>query len=70
MRRIVYYVATSLDGFISGPDEDVSGFANEGNGVTKYLADLADYDTVIMGRKTYEFGYRFGLNRENLRIGI
>ena len=61
MRRIVYYVAISLDGFISGPDEDISGFVGGGSGVQKYLDDLGEYDTVIMGRKTYEFGYRFGL---------
>jgi dihydrofolate reductase len=61
MRKIVYYVATSLDGFISGPDDDISGFAGEGNGVVKYLADLAQYDTVIMGKKTYQFGYQYGL---------
>ena len=61
MRRIVYYVATSLDGFICGPNGNISGFVGEGNGVAKYLADLADYDTVIMGRNTYEFGYKFGL---------
>lgn len=61
MRKIVYYVAISLDGFISGPDEDISGFVGEGDGLSTYLADLADYDTVIMGRKTYELGYRFGL---------
>lgn len=61
MRKIVYYVATSLDGFISAPDEDISGFVGTGTGIEKYLADLADFDTVIMGRRTYEFGYRFGL---------
>lgn len=61
MRRIIYYVAISLDGFISGPNEDISGFVGEGDGVSKYLSDLADFDTVIMGRKTYEFGYKFGL---------
>ncbi|HEX2534884.1 MAG TPA: dihydrofolate reductase family protein [Chitinophagaceae bacterium] len=61
MRKIVYYVASSLDGFISGPDEDISGFVGTGNGVDRYLADLADFDTVIMGRHTYEFGYKFGL---------
>jgi dihydrofolate reductase len=61
MRRIVYYVATSLDGFICGINDDISGFVGEGNGVVKYLADLADYDTVIMGKNTYEFGYKFGL---------
>jgi dihydrofolate reductase len=61
MRKIVYYVAMSLDGFISGVNGDISGFVGHGNGVAKYLADLASYDTVIMGKNTYEFGYRFGL---------
>lgn len=61
MRKIVYYVASSLDGYIAGPAEDISGFVGAGDGVDKYLADLADFDTVIMGRKTYEFGYKYGL---------
>jgi dihydrofolate reductase len=61
VRKIVYYVATSLDGFISGPNEDISDFVGSGNGVEKYLSDLQQFDTVIMGRKTYEFGYKFGL---------
>ena len=61
MRKIVYYVAISIDGFISGPGGDVSGFTAEGDGVDKYLEDLKDYDTVIMGRNTYELGYSFGL---------
>jgi len=59
--NIIYYVATSLDGFIAGPDDDISGFASFGNGVDKYLADLQQFRTVIMGRRTYEFGYRYGL---------
>ncbi|MGI9547771.1 MAG: dihydrofolate reductase family protein [Flavobacteriaceae bacterium] len=61
MPKIVYYVAASLDGYISGPEEDISLFVGEGDGVTKYLKDLQDYKTVIMGRKTYEFGYKYGL---------
>lgn len=61
MRKIVYYVATSIDGFISGRNEDISGFVQKGNGVDQYLQDLKQFDTVIMGRKTYEFGYKFGL---------
>ena len=61
MRKIVYYVASSLDGFISGLNDDISGFVASGNGVDKYLTDLANYDTVIMGRSTYEFGYKYGL---------
>ena len=61
MRKIVYYVACSLDGYISGLDDDISGFVGEGNGVEKYMKDLANFDTVIMGKKTYEFGYKYGL---------
>jgi len=61
MSRIVYYVAASIDGYISGVDDDVSGFVGEGNGVERYLNDLKDFETVIMGRKTYEFGYKYGL---------
>lgn len=61
MRKIAYYVAASLDGFIAGPNEDIGKFISEGNGVQKYLDDLKKFDDVIMGRKTYEFGYKFGL---------
>ena len=61
MRQIVYYVASSIDGFISGPNEDIGGFVQSGNGVDQYRADLASYDTVIMGKNTYEFGYQYGL---------
>jgi dihydrofolate reductase len=61
MGRIVYYVAVSLDGFIAGPNEDISGFVQSGPGVDQYLQDLQGYDTVIMGRRTYEFGYKWGI---------
>lgn len=61
MRNIVYYVATSIDGYISGPEGDISGFIQSGKGVAQYLQDLQSFDTVLMGRKTYEFGYKYGL---------
>ncbi len=61
MRNITYYVATSIDGFIAGPNGEIGNFVGEGSGVDQYLQDLQRFDTVIMGRHTYEFGYRFGL---------
>lgn len=61
MRKIIYYVASSLDGYIAGRDEDISLFASGGEGVDQYQQDLLKFDTVIMGRKTYEFGYQYGL---------
>ena len=61
MRKIIYYVAVSLDGFICGENNDISAFVGAGNGVQKYFSDLQSFDTVIMGRKTYEFGFAYGL---------
>lgn len=61
MTKIIYYVASSIDGFIAGQKDDISDFAVGGKGVDKYLADLQAFKTVIMGRRTYEFGYQFGL---------
>lgn len=61
MRTIHYDVATSLNGYIAGPNEDISGFPAKGDHVDAYFARLAGYDTVLMGRSTYEFGFRFGL---------
>lgn len=61
MPKIIYYVASSLDGFIAGPKDDISDFAAGGSGVDQYLSDLQNFKTVIMGRRTYEFGYQYGL---------
>jgi dihydrofolate reductase len=61
MGRIIYYVASSLDGFIAGKNDDISQFILKGEGVEKYQSDLKNFRTVFMGRKTYEFGYQYGL---------
>jgi dihydrofolate reductase len=61
MHKIIYYVASSLDGFIAGPNDDVSYFDAETKGVEKYLVDLQKFKTVIMGRRAYEFGYQYGI---------
>ncbi len=61
MRKIVYYVAMTLDGYISGPNESIDGYLSEGSGLETYLNDLKAFDTVIMGRKTYEFGFKYGV---------
>jgi dihydrofolate reductase len=61
MRNVVYDVAASVDGFIAGEDGDVTGFLMEGDHVTDYQQRLKGYDTVLMGRATYEWGYQYGL---------
>ncbi len=62
MRKLKYHVASTVDGFIGHEDHSVDGFVPEGEHVTDYLESLkTDYDTVLMGRKTYEFGFQFGV---------
>ena len=61
MGKIIYYVASSLDGYIAGKNDDISQFIMQGKGVEKYQSDLTKFETVIMGRKTYEFGFQYGL---------
>lgn len=61
MRRLVYYVATTLDGFIAGLDHTVGAFRHEGGHAADYMAALKGYDTIVMGRKTWEFGRNLGV---------
>jgi dihydrofolate reductase len=61
MRKLIYDVAATLDGFIAREDGSIGGFVAEGEHVADYLARLAGYGAVVMGRKTYEFGYAFGV---------
>lgn len=61
MRGLVYDVAVSLDGFIAGVGDDISVFPAHGDHVDACLRRLRSYDAVVRGRRTYEFGYRFGL---------
>lgn len=62
MRKLKYHVAITIDGFIAHEDHTVDGFVGEGEHVTDYLESLKnDYDIVLMGRRTYEFGFQFGV---------
>jgi dihydrofolate reductase len=62
MRKLKYHVAITLDGFIAHSDRTVDGFVGEGEHATDYLNALkTDYDVVLMGRRTYEFGFQYGV---------
>lgn len=62
MSKLIYHVATSADNFIAGPNGtvDPSYFLFDGDHVPDFLLDIQKYDAVLMGRKTYEFGFQFG----------
>lgn len=55
-RKLVLYIAASLDGFIAGPDDSLdflSSVQTEGEDYG-YHAFIAQVDTVILGRRTYD----------------
>ena len=57
MRKSILYIAISLDGYIAGPDEDLSFLdvvqqENEDYGYGDFIQTV---DTVVMGRKTYDW---------------
>lgn len=61
----MYHVAVSLDHFIADQgmidgEIDKSLFLFEGDHVPDFLSDIQQYDAVLMGGKTYEFGFQFG----------
>lgn len=60
MRLLKYYVATSVDGFIAHEDGSFDGFPWDDEVVADFFESFAWFDTVLMGRKTYEVGLREG----------
>lgn len=52
MRRLRYGVAMSLDGFIAGPDGDYDWIVHDP--AIDFAAMFAQYDTLLMGRKTFD----------------
>ncbi|MGV9245572.1 dihydrofolate reductase family protein [Streptomyces sp. NPDC003710] len=80
MRKLTYYVAASLDGYIAGPDGGYDFFPFEGEVREAILAEYPEtmpvhvrgplgltatphrhFDTVIMGRGTYEPAVKAGI---------
>lgn len=64
MRRIILYIATSIDGYIATPDggvEWLNEIPNPTNEDHDYKELLASIDTVLMGGKTYHEIIGFGI---------
>jgi dihydrofolate reductase len=61
MRKLIYDVAASLDNFISHSDGSIDGFLTEGEFVGDFLERIKSYGVALMGRRTYQWGYAYGL---------
>lgn len=79
MRKLIYFVATSVDGFIADLEGSFAAFPMQGEHISDLAADFPEtfpaparphlgisgpnrvFDTVLMGRATYEVGARVGL---------
>jgi len=57
VRKVILYIATSLDGYIAKPNDDLNFLSivqqeGEDYGYTDFIKSI---DTVILGRKTYDW---------------
>ncbi len=57
-RKVVLFIASSLDGFIARPDGGIDWLFSDAD--YGYAAFFDSIDTVVMGRKTYELSLSFG----------
>ena len=60
MRKVTYGAAASFDGYIAGPDESMGWlrWSDDANAISR--ESWKGVDTLLMGRKTYEFAARSG----------
>lgn len=61
MRKIKYIAASSLDNFIAREDGSVDWLIMEGEHMKEFAEYSRAFDTVLMGRKTYEIGVSQGM---------
>jgi dihydrofolate reductase len=70
-RRIIVYIATSVDGYIARPDGDVGWLDRprpKGNyGMGEFFKTI---DTILWGRKTYAKGIEMGMKASGFGPGI
>ena len=54
MRRVLFFMMVSLDGFFEGPEHDISWHNADEEFNDFAIAQLEDVDTLLFGRLTYE----------------
>ena len=60
MRKVTYGGAISLDGFLAGPGESIDWLRWSDDSAKIAAASFKGADSMLMGRKTFEFGQKMG----------
>lgn len=60
MRKVTYGGAISLDGYLAGPGESIDWLRYSDDTAAIIKESFKGVDTMLMGRKTYEFAQRMG----------
>ena len=68
MRRVRYQVACSLDGYIAAPDGGYDWIVIDPD--IDFAAMFAEYDTLLMGRVTYELMKKNGEDYPGMQIVV
>ena len=55
MGKTLLYIATSLDGYVAGPNDEI-GWLDRYNNVDYGLKELSGVGAIIMGRRSYDTG--------------
>ena len=59
MRKLILYIASSIDGYIAGPKGELDWlFTDQDYGYNKFISSV---DTVLVGRKTYDDALKMGM---------
>jgi dihydrofolate reductase len=64
MRKIIAGFASSLDGFIEGPNGEIDWIVNDPEHFKEYSRQWEDLDTMLYGRKTYETVIRYSTKEQ------
>jgi dihydrofolate reductase len=68
MRRLRYQVAASLDGYIAGPNGEFDWIPMDP--AIDFAALWAQYDTVVMGRKTFEASGSMATGMKGIQVVV
>ena len=68
MRRLRYQVAASLDGYIAGPNGEFDWIPMDPE--IDFAALWAAYDTVVMGRRTFEASGAMATGKEGVEVVV